>query len=178
MRHSEYVALFRGLAGSHKKIRHASQTPRFARVIISIDPYQRVMDLHEMSNLLGTRLRPGAGEQVMVLESCQTLYGDNGGDNRTRRRHGAFYILQQASSAQDADGVESIIDETEQTGEEIIAAVLKQYEDQGKIRWQVSDISSDVVGPLADGTWYGVRFDIEWTAPANAGFTYNPSAFN
>lgn len=177
MRHSHYVHLFRGLAETHGRIRHTEQAPRFARVIVSIDPLQRVVDMAELSeNVLGQRLKPGPGDQVLVLESCQTIYRDNGGDNRVRRRHGAFMVLEQAVAG-NFDDIERTIDRTEETGEQLLAAVLDHFKSQVKVRWDVSDITSDTLGPLGDGTWYGTRFDFEFTNPANAAFSYNPAHF-
>jgi hypothetical protein len=177
MRHSDYTALFRGLAERHHLIRHRADSPRFARIVVSIDPLQRVVDLTEMQEtLLGRFLKPNAGEQVLVLESFMTQYADNGGDNRTRRRKGAFFVLEQVASKR-PDAVELALDRTEQTAEQVMAAVLHAYEDDFKTRFEVNGFTCDPVGPIGDGTWYGARFDFDWTEPANAALAYAPSAF-
>jgi hypothetical protein len=175
MRNSAYAALFRSKAVTHNRIRHRDDSPRFARIIVSIDPLQRQVDLHEMQEtLLGEFLKPNAGEQVMVLESMQTQYRDNQGDNYQRARRGAFFILEQV-----APGVDpwTLLDRTEQTGEEILGAILEEYAEDVQVRWPVASILSDAVGPLHDGTWYGTRFDIEFFTPANAALEYKPEAF-
>ena len=176
MRNSAYAALFKGLAERHVRIRHRDDSPRFARIIVSVDPMQRVMDLAELqTTLLGRFLQPGAGEQVLVLESMQTQFADNNGDNYTRQCRGAFFLLEQKTGTVDAW---EILDRTEQTGEEILAAARQQYADQVKVRWPIGAILSDAVGPLHDGTWYGTRFDFDIISPANAALAYNPAAFS
>lgn len=175
MRNSAYSALFEGLATRHGRIRHRPDSPRFARIIVSVDPLQRQVDLLEMQEvLLGRFLQPGAGEQVLVLESLQSSFSDNTGDNYQQRSRGAFFLLEQKS-----DDVEAweILDRTEQSGEEILAAARREYEDTVKVRFPVGAILSDAVGPLHDGTWYGTRFDFEIISPANAALAYNPAAF-
>lgn len=175
MRNSAYSALFKGLAERHTRIRHREDSPRFARIIVSVDPLQRQVDLLEMQEvLLGRLLKPNAGEQVLVLESMQTQFADNTGDNYTRRSRGAFFLLEQKSDTADAW---EILDRTEQSGEEMLAGARKHYEDDLKVRWPIGAILSDSVGPLHDGTWYGTRFDFEIISPANAALAYNPAAF-
>jgi hypothetical protein len=175
MRNSAYSALFKGLAERHARIRHRDDSPRFARIIVSVDPLQRQVDLLEMQEtLLGRFLKPDAGEQVLVLESMQTQFADNNGDNYTRRSRGAFFLLEQKSDTVDAW---EILDRTEQSGEEMLAAARHEFEQNVKVRWPIGAILSDAVGPLHDGTWYGTRFDFEIISPANAALTYNPAAF-
>ncbi|MDO7875547.1 hypothetical protein Q5H93_12455 [Hymenobacter sp. ASUV-10] len=175
MRNSQYAALFKGKAETHGLIRHRDNSPRFARIIVSIDPLQRQVDLLEMQEtLLGRLLKPNHGEQVLVLESLQTQYTDNQGDHYQRRRRGAFFILEQVPKGQDHW---LALDRTEQTGEEILGAILADYADDVQVRWPIEAIQSDAVGPLHDGTWYGTRFDLEFTTPANAALAYRPEAF-
>ncbi|MFC7669275.1 hypothetical protein ACFQT0_19400 [Hymenobacter humi] len=119
--------------------------------------------------------KPNAGEQVLVLESLQTQFADNNGDNYTRQCRGAFFLLEQKAAGVDAW---EILDRTELSGEEMMAAARHEYENNLKIRWPIGSILADAVGPLHDGTWYGTRFDFEIIAPANAGLKYNPAAFN
>lgn len=175
MRNSTYAALFRTLSERHVRIRHREDSPRFARIIVSVDPLQRQVDMLEMQQvLLGRFLKPNAGEQVLVLESMQTSYSDNTSDNYQRRCRGAFFLLEQKSDEADAW---EILDRTEQSGEEMLAAARHEFEENMKVRWPIGSILSDAIGPLHDGTWYGTRFDFEIISPANAGLAYNPAAF-
>ncbi|UOQ99912.1 hypothetical protein MUN81_10515 [Hymenobacter sp. 5317J-9] len=175
MRNSTYSALFRTIAGRNLLIRHREDSPRFARIIVSVDPLQRQVDLLEMQEtLLGRTLKAGAGEQVLVLESLQTQYRDNNGDNYQRTARGAFFLLEQKTSGGDAW---EILDRTEENGEQVLAAARREYENQVKVRWPVGSIVADAVGPIGD-QWYGTRFDFEIISPANAGLTYNPAAFS
>ena len=175
MRNSEYATLFKGLAQRHQRIRHRDDSPRFARIIVSVDPLQKQMDLLEMQEtLLGRLLKPGAGEQVLVLESLQTQFLDNTSDNYQRQCRGAFFVLEQKAPQVDAW---EVLDRTELTGEQLLAAARREYEQQVKVRWPIASILSDAVGPLHDGTWYGTRFDFEIIGPANAALAYNPAAF-
>lgn len=176
-RHSQYVGLLRTLATKHRLIQHSEATPRFARIVTSIDPLQRVVDLHELSEkILGRRLKPGPGQQVLVVESLQTDYKSNGGDNRTRVRHGAFMVLQQVPG-RDHDAIEAAIDATETTGEQLWGALEHRLADQVKVRLVDESLGSDAIGPLGDGTWYGTRFDFDFTTPASAALAYNPDVF-
>ena len=128
-----------------------------------------------MSKVIGRRLKPGPGQQVLVVESFHTQYRE-AGDNRTRLRSGAFMVLQQVAST-DYDAIEQVLDRTEQTGEELLAEILAQPEYQIKHRFEPGSITSDELGPLGDGTWYGTRFDFDFTTPASAALRRNPAAF-
>ena len=175
MRSSTYEGLFYSLATSHQLIRHRDDSPRFARIIVSVDPMQRVMDLEEMQvTLLGDYLKPGAGEQVLVLESLQTAYQDNTGDNYQRQRRGAFFVLEQVL---DKTKAWEALDRTEQTGEQLLAAVLHKFAEDPKVRWNVGSIQADAVGPLHDGSWYGTRFDFEFSTPATAALRFDAAVF-
>ncbi|TPG71976.1 hypothetical protein [Hymenobacter nivis] len=177
MRNSTYAALFEGLAARHVRIRHRKDSARFARIIVSVDPLQRQVDLMEMQEvLLGRFLKPGAGEQVLVLESLQVQFTDNAGDNYQRRGRGAFFVLEKKTK--DVEAWE-VLDRTEQTGEELLAGARRDYEEgrDVKTRWPIGAILADAVGPLGDGTWYGTRFDFEIISPANAALVYKPAAF-
>ena len=175
MRNAHYEALFRRLASQHVLIRHRDDSPRFARIIVSVDPLQRQMDLEEMQvTLLGDYLKPGAGEQVLVLESLQTAYQDNQGDNYQRQRRGAFFVLEQVL---DKAKAWEALDRTEQTGEQLLAAVLHKFAEDPKVRWNVGSIQADAVGPLHDGSWYGTRFDFEFSTPATAALRFDAAVF-
>ncbi|GAA3954120.1 hypothetical protein [Hymenobacter algoricola] len=177
LRHSQYVGLLRTLATTHKKIQHTPVAPRFARVIISVDPMQRVVDMHELGTLL-TKLKAGPGAQVLVVESCTTDYLDNGGDNRQRRRHGAFMVLQKLKSNTDYDAIEHALDATEITAEQIVGGIEQHLAGQVKVRLVPGSLAGDDIGPLGDGTWYGHRMDFDFTTPASAALAYDSSAFN
>jgi hypothetical protein len=176
MRNATYEGLFHGLAYQHKLIRHRDDSPRFARIIVSVDPLQKQIDLLEMQQtLLGRYLKPGAGEQVLVIESLQTAYQDNTGDNYQHQRRGAFFVLEQVL---DKTKAWEALDRTEITGEQLLGAILDKYRDKPKeARWAVGSIQADAVGPLHDGTWYGTRFDFEFFTPATKALAYNPDAF-
>jgi len=176
MRNATYEGLFYDLATSHQLIRHQDEAPRFARIIVSVDPMQKQVDLYEMqTTLLGRYLKPGAGEQVLVLESLQTAYQDNKGDNYQRARRGAFFVLEEVL---DKDKAWEALDRTEQTGEELLGAILEKFRDQPKVRWEVGSIQADAVGPVGEAlTWYGTRFDFEFFTPATAALRYNPAVF-
>jgi hypothetical protein len=176
MRNATYEALFLRLASAHKLIRHSKDSPRFARIIVSVDPLQKQVDLIQMQEtLLGRYLKPGAGEQVLVIESLQTQYKDNKGDNYQHQRRGAFFVLEQEK---DKNKAWASLDRTEQTGEELLGAILNEYQDKpNQARWEVGSIHSDAIGPIHDGTWYGTRFDFEFFTPATKALAYNPAAF-
>ena len=178
MRNADYENLFRELASQHLLIRHRDEAPRFARVVVPIDPMQKQLDLYEMHNvLLGRDLDADAGQHVLVLESLQTSYQDNGGDNYQHQRRGAFFVFEKVENKADAWAA---LDRTEQTGEELLGAVLQQYADQPKIkvRWPVGSIQSDAVGPVgSSGNWWGTRFDFEFFTSANSALRFNPAAF-
>ena len=176
MRSSTYEGLFYNLACSHQLIQHHDDSPRFARLVVSVDPMQRVMDLEELQTvLLGRYLKPGAGEQVLVLESLQTSYRDNKGDNYQRQRRGAFFLLEQVT---DSAKAWEALDRTEQTGEQLLGAILHKFSTDPKVRWEVGSIQADAVGPLgSDLNWYGTRFDFEFFTSATAALRFDPTVF-
>ncbi|MGI4833270.1 MAG: hypothetical protein ACRYFK_07395 [Janthinobacterium lividum] len=175
MRNATYEGLFYELAQRHQLIRHRDDSPRFARIIVSVDPVQKQVDLFEMQEtLLGRFLKPGAGQQVLVLESLQTAYRDNKGDHYQHQRRGAFFVLEQVLDKKKAW---EALDRTEITGEQLLGAVLAKYRDQPQVRWEVGSLAADAIGPIGDGTWYGTRFDFEFFTSATAALTYQPAAF-
>jgi len=175
MRNAAYEGLFYKLAQTHKRIRHDDKAPRFARIIVSVDPIQKLADLAEMEEMLTSRyLTADSGEHVLVLESLQSQVQDNQGDNQQLRRRGAFFVLAQSPTTRDAW---RILDETETTGEQLLGAVRHELESTPKVRLVLSSIALDAVGPIGDGTWYGTRFDFEFFTPATRSLTYDPTAF-
>ena len=176
MRSSTYEGLFYNLAQSHQLILHRDDSPRFARIVVSVDPMQRQVDLHEMQTvLLGRYLKPGAGQQVLVLESLQTAYRDNHGDNYQRQRRGAFFILEKVTDQKKAW---ETLDRTEQTGEQLLGAIRHKYSEDPRVRWDIGSIQADAVGPLGEASdWYGTRFDFEFSTPATAALQFNPAVF-
>lgn len=176
MRNAAYEGLFYDLACSHELIRHRDDSPRFARVIVSVDPMQKQVDLYEMqTTLLGRYLKPGAGEQVLVIESLQTAYRDNHGDNYQRQRRGAFFVLEQVL---DKAKAWEALDRTELTGEQLLGAVRHKYQDDPRVRWEMGSIQADAVGPVGESlTWYGTRFDFEFFTSATAALQFNPAVF-
>jgi hypothetical protein len=179
LRHSHYIAVLRELATRHQRIQHSPQVRRFARVIVSIDPFQKQVDLAEMAEAqLGRYYQPGSTSQMLVVESCHTQYLDNGGDNKQRRRSGAYYVFEKVANAKDQDAIEAAIDATEETGEQILGALLHMLAGQAKVRLDEKSITSDTIGPLGDGTWYGTRFDFDFINPANVVLAYNAAVFS
>jgi len=177
MRNATYEALFYRLATDHQLIRHRDDSPRFARIIVSVDPLQKQVDLLEMQEtLLGRELKAGAGEQVLVIESLQTAVRNNNGDNYQHQRRGAFFVLEQVT---DKSLAWEALDRTEITGEQLLGAVLHEYRDQpGQLRLEPGSIQADAVGPVgSDLTWYGTRFDFEFFTPATKALAYNLAAF-
>jgi hypothetical protein len=129
-----------------------------------------------MEEMLTSRyLTADSGQQVLVLESLQSQVRDNNGDNYQHARRGAFFVLGQAAEARDAW---AIIDQTEITGEQLLGAVLHEFEDDPRTRLAVGSIALDAVGPLGDGSWYGTRFDFEFFTPATSALRYDPAAFS
>lgn len=175
MRNAAYEGLFYRLAQAHRLIRHRDEAPRFARIIVSVDPIQKLADLAEMEEMLTSRyLTADSGQQVLVLESLQSQVRDNGGDNYQHHRRGAFFVLAQAPSARDAW---TILDQTETTGEQLLGAVRHALQDDPRTRLVVGSLALDAIGPIGDGTWYGTRFDFEFFTPATQALAYEPSAF-
>ncbi|MBO0360744.1 hypothetical protein J0X19_22475 [Hymenobacter sp. BT186] len=177
LRHSQYVGLLRELATRHKQIQHTPAAPRFARILVSQDPFQRQVDMHELTTIIGRTLKAGPGQQVLVVESCVTDYQDNLGDNRTRLRHAAYMVLTQVPSATDHNAVEAALDATEQTGEELFGALEHQLATQVKVRVLAGSLGAESIGPLANSTWFGTRFDFDFTTPASGALRYHPDAF-
>jgi hypothetical protein len=178
LRHSEYIAQLRTLATRHKQIQHTDAAPRFVRIVVAQDPQMRIYDMAELvSKITGRGVKLGVGKQVLVAESCLTDYSDNGGDNRTRVRHAAYMVLVQVPSASAHDAIEAALDATEQTGEELFGALEHALASQVKVRVVAGSLRSESIGPLGDGTWFGTRFDFDFTTPASGALRYNPDAF-
>lgn len=165
MRHSQYTQFFRQLAEQHVAIRHSKDECRFVRMILSSDPLQRIMDAREFYDGLRSKVADG---YIMILESYEADYSDNSGDQKLKEFHGAFFILHHVQPG-DFDGLEEVLDATEEIGEDIMGTTLERINKDfslPKKQMKVNGIMNERIGPVGD-TYHGTKFSFSFTQGAN-----------
>jgi len=175
MRHSQYTAFFRQLAEQHADILHSSQDCRFLRVVLSSDPLQRIMDAREFYDGMRDKLSPG---YCMILQSYEVDYADSMGDQKTRECHGAFIILHKVEAG-DFDGLEQVLDKTEEIGEDIMGAtvhLINQDFTLPKKFMTFNGISNERVGPVGEN-YHGTKFSFFFTQGANPSLRFKQDKF-
>lgn len=168
MKHLTYTQLFREIAASHKAIQHKEgQEMHFVRMIRSGGPFP-TLDLKEFINSKKVKLHYPA----MVLESYDSTYSDNLSDNIKKTPLAAFIILDKAS-ASDFDEIDSVLDKTEEIGEQIIAYLRSYFELQKNQLFDMNSVSSERVDLPAEQL-YGTRFNFSLPVTSTPAFYHNP----
>jgi len=175
MRHSQYTSFFRQLAREHVNIRHSESECRFLRMILSTDPLQRIMDAREFYDSLRDKLHPGF---AMILVSYEADYTDTGGDQKLKEYHGSFLILHPVEPG-DYDGLEAVLDKTEEIGEEIMGATLLRINKDvtlPKKHMTVNGITNERIGPVGE-VYHGTKFSFFFTQGANQALHFKKDKF-
>jgi hypothetical protein len=169
MRNTEYTAYFREIARRHKALKHSATEMHFARLILSGDPFSG-LEMGDFINNTKAKLK----WPFMLLISYEHDYQDNRNDNVQKLFHGAFIILDKPAQKDNFDQQEAILDRTEEIGEQILAFMKKDFEENmATRRLDLNGTGGEKIGPVADG-YFGTRFHFTFTKTANQALFHHP----
>lgn len=169
MRHLSYTDLFRQAAVQHVSLRHSDTEMHFGRLILTGWPLTK-LDIDEFLTSTKSRIRL----PILLLESYDARYQDNGADNIRKLPQGAFIVLDKPGS-KDYDDRDAVIDSTEEIGEDVMGYAIEHYRKK-RLKLDASTISSEKVGPIGDGFW-GTRFNFQLPELANNPLAYRADKF-
>jgi hypothetical protein len=171
-----YSSLLRDLATRHVDIRHSAEKKRFLKLIVAADPIQKQINLSSFYQKMKGTL-PGDAHFVVQL-SYDTLHQDTGSDQVLAHRRGGFMVMAKAKETEESR--DNILASTEGIGYELMAAVCEFFRGPAGRRagrvLERSSIAVEAVGPLGD-SFYGTRFEFDFTESATEALTYNPTKF-
>lgn len=169
MRHLDYTALFREAATRHVELRHSATDMHFGRMILSGWPLT-MLDVNELLTAQKAKLRL----PVLLLESYDGRYQDNGYDNVRKLASAAFIVLDKVEGS-DFDNRDQVLDRCERIGEDVLGFAIDYYR-RRKLKLDSSTISSEKVGPISGNLW-GVRFNFQLPEVANNPLAYQADKF-
>jgi hypothetical protein len=145
----EYMQYFQKISRQHTDIRHTDREPRFFRLR---DPRD-----------LSTKLDKADGT-ILMVETPENNYLDNGADNYMKERKGAFAVLRRLKKQDDFIQMDDIMDDCEIITEDIMKLMMKahrDFDDQLFGYLPLSSFSSFRVGPIFN-EFYGVRMEFKF----------------
>lgn len=169
MTHLDYTSLFREAARRHVDLRHSATEMHFGRLILTGWPLTK-LDIDEFLNAQKAKLRL----PILLLESYDARYQDNGADNVRKLATSAFIVLDQVGR-DGYDKRDAVIESCESIGEQVLGFAIEHYR-RKRLKLDASTISSEKVGPIGDGLW-GVRFNFQLPDVANAPLAYQAAKF-
>lgn len=175
MKHSEYTALFREIAGRHMDIQHTAEKMHFARMILSRDPYlNSQLQIGEFIDSLRNKLHT----PCMLIASFEADYRDNRSDSTDKALYGRMIILDEVKRG-DFESEEQALDATEQIGEECLAYLANILEEElpqlGMLEW--NGASSEKLSGISSRNMAGTAFNFYIVHGAESNIEYNPDKF-
>jgi hypothetical protein len=154
MKHSAYTQYFRDIASSHVDIAHGSSEKyvSFFRLVLSAAPFA-LLEITEFINGQKSKINPA--KQFMLLESYDARLTDNRAGDKRKYFDGTFFILDKANN-NNFNEVETILDQTEATAEQIAARMLKDFESQCNALLD-EQFDFEKVGPIGSGPYFGTK---------------------
>ncbi|AMJ65053.1 hypothetical protein [Hymenobacter sp. PAMC 26628] len=169
MRHLSYTDLFRQAARAHVALRHSDTEMHFGRLILTGWPLTK-LDIDEFLTATKSRIRL----PILLLESYDARYQDNGADNIRKLCQAAFIVLDKPGS-KDYDDRDATLDKCEEIGEDVLGYAIDYYRKK-RLKLDPSTVSSEKVGPIGDGFW-GTRFNFQLPEIANYPLAYQAAKF-
>ena len=172
--HATYTDFFRLMATHHKQIRHCSSNTAFVRMNLSSHPILAREDIKEFIKSLKNKLNFPA----LLLNTFQAK-GDDSSSADAKRKiiQGEFFILDRMKR-EDWDQQDSIFQDTEQIGTDIIAFMSEYYEENpnhGVFDW--NDTMTEKVSNLEVDSLAGTKFYFTINIPHEVSFQLNADAF-
>lgn len=173
MRHLDYTTLFRTAAEKHVDLQHSATEMHFGRLVLSGWPITQ-LDIAELLNAQKTKIRL----PILLLESYDASYVNNGADNTRKQCRGALIVLDKvAAQGLDFDNRDQVLDRCEQIGEDVLSYAIEYYRKQ-RLRLDASTIRSEKVGPITNDKLWGVRFDFQLPEVATNPLAYQAAKFS
>jgi hypothetical protein len=169
MTHLDFTELFREAARRHVDLRHSETEMHFGRMILTGWPLTK-LDVSEYLNAQKQKIRL----PILLLESYDVRYQDNGADNVRKLATSAIIVLDKVGK-DDFDKRDQVLTSCEGIGEDIMGFAIEKYR-KNKLKLNPNTISSEKVGPIGDGLW-GVRFNFQLPDVANAPLAYQAAKF-
>jgi hypothetical protein len=152
-RFTELVTYFENIARAHVAIQHRSDEKHFYR-----------FELDELYTGLS-----GINYPALMLESYNLGFTDNRSDNVLKNRGMAFMLIGHVTDASDYDAINSLYDELETIGDDILARMRADKNDKNVKVIKDFDLSKVEVSIVSNqvGLDYGLRYQFELTSPVN-----------
>lgn len=171
MRHLTYTELFRTAARQHADLRHTDTEMHFGRLILTGWPLTK-LDIDEFLTAQKTKIRL----PILLLESFDARYTDNGADNVRKLCQAAFIVLDKPATGE-YDERDITLDKCESIGEDVLGYAINYYRTVLRVKLDPATVSSEKVGPIGDKLW-GVRFNFTLPELANNPLAYRADKFS
>lgn len=183
MKHSQYIALFREVASRHVDLNHDADNMRFARLVLSRDPYlNSQMQISEFVDSLRNELL----SPCMLIASYEAEYRDNRSDSVEKALFGRMIILKEVSKG-DFQEEELALEHTEQIGEECLAYLAARLQNDideeeeadlvpAYLEW--NGASNEKLSSISTRNFAGTAFNFYIVHGAEAAVHFNPDKFN
>ena len=171
MRHLDYTTLFRTAAEKHVDLQHSATEMHFGRLVLSGWPITQ-LDISELLEAQRDKIRL----PILLLESYDARYVNNGADNTRKQAQGAIIVLDKVG-ASSFDVRDEVLDRCEQIGEDVLSYAIEQYRKKS-LKLDASTISSEKVGPIGVAKLWGVRFNFQLPEVATNPLAYQAAKFN
>ncbi|WP_151087392.1 BTB/POZ domain-containing protein [Hymenobacter baengnokdamensis] len=169
MKHLDYTDLFREAARRHVDLQHSDTEMHFGRLILTGWPLTK-LDVSEYLDAQKQKMRL----PILLLESYDARYQDNGYDNVRKLATSAIIVLDKVGK-DSFDKRDEVLDRCERIGEDVLGFAIEHYRKQ-KLKLDPNTISSEKVGPIGDFLW-GVRFNFSLPSVANSPLAYQAAKF-
>lgn len=157
MTHTQYTEFFRDIARRHKEIRHSETEARFARLILSVDPF--LSTHHQLGEFL-EGVRNTLHTPMMLLTSYQVQYADNRSDSLEKMLAGRLIILDSVSPKNDYQREEQVLTDTERMAEECLGFAdqyFTNFPEAGFFEW--NGAGSEKIAKLTSRNLFGTAVD-------------------
>ena len=175
MRNTDYTELFNDISQNHKKIGNNDNKNHFARIVLNQDPLSGIY----LEEYLASISNSDTKYPLLLLISYDFTYTENNSNNRTKNLDGSFIIFDQVTDLGSYDEIDTVFNDTEQIGEDIIA-YLKALNDRNNLNsgwFHITETSGEHIGPIADN-FFGTKFYFTIHEYANAALKYNEDNWN
>ncbi|MEH0153663.1 hypothetical protein V6R21_32250 [Limibacter armeniacum] len=167
MRHGDYITMMKQMQEAHIDLKG------YARIITGADPIQSAMDIESFLVAKGKK-RQSQQLPLLMVETTETGYLDNGADNHLRDSAAGFFILDKATTDDEKDEAISI---AEVIAEDCIGYIKKHLLDnRAKYFMSIQDLRIEKIGNLAS-QYYGVYVSFLFRTNSTTDLKYKPEKF-
>lgn len=175
MNHSQYISLFREVARKHVDIAHTDDSPHFARIVLTRDPFlDSRAQISEFLESAAFRLK----SPVLLVSSYTADYGDMQDDFLRKGLTGRMVVLQDTRKGNFNDE-EAAYTDTERMGEECLMYLNEHFENnpqEGMLLW--NNAGNEKLSGITDRNFCGTGFTFTILSNDNPYLSYNPEKFS